>query len=151
MGSSVLNGKSVDDFEIGFSGKLYWIIFGVLCGVLIYKVIYEGVLGVLESFILVGKYVKNNFEILVGDGNFDDFGNLCKFSIQVEGEENFGIVWLLFDGIVYCDCDCVIVVVQGVVDDEVLLIVNGVVVDVVIFGKKVIDFGKGILCCEFFG
>lgn len=150
-GSSALNGKSVDDPETGPSGKLYWTTPGAPRGVLTYKVTHEGALGALESPTLVGKYAKNNLEILVGDGNLDDLGNLRKLSTQAEGEENPGTVRLPLDGTVYRDRDRVTVAVQGAVDDEALPTVNGVAVDAATLGKKVTDPGKGTLRREFFG
>ncbi|UTA50254.1 hypothetical protein MSS93_10915 [Deinococcus radiodurans] len=118
---------------------------------LTYKVTHEGALGALESPTLVGKYAKNNLEILVGDGNLDDLGNLRKLSTQAEGEENPGTVRLPLDGTVYRDRDRVTVAVQGAVDDEALPTVNGVAVDAATLGKKVTDPGKGTLRREFFG
>lgn len=150
-GSSTLNGKGVADPETGPSGKLYWTTPGAPRGVLTYKVTHEGALGALASPTLVGKYAKNNLEVLVGDGNLDDLGSLRKISSAAESEENPGAVRLPLDGTVYRDRDRVTVAVQGTVDDEAVPTVNGVAVDAATLGKKVTDPGKGTLRREYFG
>ncbi|WP_339095212.1 hypothetical protein WDJ50_11480 [Deinococcus sp. VB142] len=150
-GSSTLNGKALTDPQTGPSGKLYWTTPGAPRGVLTYKVTHEGALGALESPTLVGKYAKNNLEVLVGDGNLDDLNGLRPVSVQAEVQENPGELKLPAAGTIYRDRDRITVAVQGNMDDASLPTVNGVAVDAATLGKKVTDPGKGTQRREFFG
>lgn len=149
-GSSALNGKVIADPQVGQSGKFYWTTPGLQRGVLTYRVVHEGALPALQSPTLIGKYARNTFEVLVGDGKLEEVQSLQTIQTEVE-KENDGVLKLPMDGQVYRTRDRITVAVESSVGDQTLPTVNGVPVDAKTLGKTVTDPNRNVERREFFG
>lgn len=149
-GSSALNGKAIPDPQVGGSGKFYWTTPGLQRGVLTYRVQHEGALPALQSPALIGKYAKNTFEVLVGDGKLDEVQSLQAMQSDVV-KENDGVLKLPMDGQVYRDRDRITIAVESALDDQSLPTVNGVAVEAKLLGKTVSDPARSVQRREFYG
>lgn len=153
-GSAALNGAPLTDPAVGPSGRLYWTLPASRLpggrGVLTYRVGHAGPLGALPVPGLLARYDRERREVLSGNVDAADLA-AARVPVQAAQAENPGPIRLPRAGTVYRERDRITVVVEGPLDSDLTLRVNGTPVPESSVGRRTTDEGAGTERREYVG
>lgn len=140
-GSVTLDGVSVPDPRVGPSGRLYFELPARTQGVLQYQIIGGQADLILPAPALLAVYPRDRREVLAGSLDLRDYA--AASTPRAGASENPGAVKTPLAGTVYRDRNQVSVTVQGPLDRDLTLTVNGQPVPAALLGRRVTDESQG--------